>query len=68
MKKDTIIAVLPPYTSEEETALADKLRALTEVDLAHYIEAAKSSLNNNSLAPSWRPRVECGLKIAQGLA
>jgi len=67
MKKDTIVPTLPPYTSDEEAALAEKLKALTEIDLAHYIEAAKSSLNNNSLAPSWRPRVELGLKIAQGL-
>jgi hypothetical protein len=67
MKRDTIAPTLPPYTSEEEAALAEKLKALTQIDLAHYIEAAKNSLNNTSLAPSWRPRVELGLKIAQGL-
>jgi hypothetical protein len=67
MKKDTIVPTLPPYTAEEEAALAEKLKALTEIDLAHYIETAKRSLNNNALAPSWRPRVELGLKIAQGL-
>ena len=68
MKKDTIVPTLPPYTSDEEAALVEKLKALTEIDRAHYIEAAKSSLSNTSLAPSWRPRVELGLKIAQGLA
>ena len=67
MKKDTIVPTLLPYTSDEESALKEKLKALTEIDLAHYIEAAKSSLNNTSLAASWRPRVELGLKIAQGL-
>lgn len=68
MKKDLIVPTLPPYTSEEEAALVEKLQALTGVALAHYIEAAQSTLSNNALAPSWRPRVEFGLKIARGIA
>ena len=68
MKKDTIVPTLPPYTSEEEAALVEKIQALTEVARAHYIESAQNTLRNNALAPSWRPRVELGLKIARGMA
>lgn len=68
MKKDTIVPTLPPYSSEEEAALVEKLQGLTGIALAHYIESAQSTLSNNALAPSWRPRVELGLKIARGLA
>jgi len=68
MKKDLIVPTLPPYTPEEESALAERLRALTVVALANYIESARSALSNNALAPSWRPRVELGLRIAQELS
>ena len=68
MKKDTIVPTLPPYTSDEEAALTEKLQGLGEVALAHYIESAQNTLSNNTLAPSWRPRVELGLKIARGIA
>ena len=66
MKKDLIVPPMLPYTSDEEAALVEKLEALTEPALAQYVESAQNALNNNALAPSWRPRVELGLRVAQG--
>ena len=65
MKKDPMIPPMPPYTSDEEMALAVKLRALPEPELIQYIQSAENSLNNSGLAPSWRPRIEFGLSIAK---
>jgi hypothetical protein len=65
MKKDLIVPPMPPYTPDEEAALVEKLQALTGPALAQYVESAQSALSNNALAPSWRPRVELGLKVAQ---
>jgi hypothetical protein len=65
MKKDLIVPPMEPFTSEEETALKEKLQALTGTALASYIESAQSALSNNALAATWRPRVELGLKVAQ---
>ena len=45
--------------------LVAKLGALTEPALTQYVESAQNALRNNALAPSWRPRVELGLKVAQ---
>jgi len=66
MKKDLIVPPMLPYTSEEEADLVAKLEALTEPALTQYVESAQTALSNNALAPSWRPRVELGLKVAQG--
>jgi hypothetical protein len=65
MKKDQIIPPMLPYTSEEEAELVTKLGALTEPALTQYVESAQNALRNNALAPSWRPRVELGRKVAQ---
>jgi hypothetical protein len=65
MKKELIIPPMLPYTSDEEVALAAKLRALSGAELIQYIESAENSLNGNALAPSWRPRIELGLSIAK---
>ena len=65
MKKDLIVPPMLPYTPEEEAELVAKLEALTEPALTQYVESAQISLRNNALAPSWRPRVELGLKLAQ---
>ena len=65
MKKDLIIPPMLPYTSDEETALAAKRRALPASELIQYIQCAENSLSNSSLAPSWRPRIELGLSIAK---
>ncbi|MEP6740297.1 MAG: hypothetical protein ABJA61_07945 [Caldimonas sp.] len=65
MKRDQIVPPLPPYTPEEEEALVAKLQALTAAALTQYIESAQSALGNNDLAPTWRPRVEFGLSVAQ---
>lgn len=60
-----IIPPMLPYTSDEETALAAKLQALSAPELIQYIQSAENSLNNSGLAPSWRPRIEFGLSIAK---
>lgn len=65
MKKDLIPTPMLPFTSDEEEALVHKLQALTAPALVQYVEAAQSALANSALAPTWRPRVELGLSIAQ---
>jgi len=65
MKKDLIPAPMLPFTAEEEEALTLKLQALSAPALVQYVEAAQNALRNSALAPTWRPRVELGLSIAQ---
>ena len=65
MKKDLIAPPMLPYTAEEEADLVTKLGTLAEPALTRYIESAQNALGNHALAPSWRPRVELGLKVAQ---
>lgn len=65
MQKDKIVPPMPPFTSEEEATLSETLQLLTGAALANYIESAQSALRNKALAPSWRPRVELGLKVAE---
>ena len=33
--------------------------------LAHYVDSAQLALRNTALDPSWRPRVEIGLRYAE---
>ncbi len=65
MKKDLIIPPMDPYTADEEAALVEKLEGLAAPALVQYVESAQSTLANSALAPTWRPRVELGLKIAK---
>ena len=65
MKKDVILTPLLPFTSDEESALVDRLAAMDGAALSHYVECAQLALRNTALDPSWRPRVEIGLKHAQ---
>jgi hypothetical protein len=65
MKKDTILPPLPPFTAEEELALAARLDAMDGPALAHYVDSAQLALRNTALDPSWRPRVEIGLRYAE---
>ena len=65
MKKDTILPPLPPFTAEEELALAARLDAMDGPALAHYVDSAQLALRNAALDPSWRPRVEIGLRYAE---
>jgi hypothetical protein len=57
-----------PFTSDEESALVEKLDAMNPAALAHYVESAQLALRNTALDPSWRPRVEFGLKHAEAAA
>jgi hypothetical protein len=65
MKKDLILPPLPPFTPEEELALAERLDAMDAAGLAHYVDSAQLALRNTALDPSWRPRVEIGLRYAE---
>src|SRR3954447_17182035 len=65
MKKDTILPPLPPFTAEEELALVARLDAMDGAALAHYVASAQLALRNTALDPSWRPRVEIGLRYAE---
>ena len=65
MKKDAIATPLLPFTSDEESALVERLGAMDGAALSHYVECAQNALRNTALDPSWRPRVEIGLKHAQ---
>jgi len=65
MKKDLILPPLPPFTAEEELALAAKLDAMDAAALAHYVDSAQLALRNTALDASWRPRVEIGLRYAE---
>ena len=65
MKKDLNRPPLPPFTAEEELALAARLGAMDGPALAHYVDSAQLALRNTALDPSWRPRVEIGLRYAE---
>jgi len=65
MKKDQILPPLPPFTAEEELALAARLDAMDGAALAHYVDSAQLALRNTALDASWRPRVEIGLRYAE---
>jgi hypothetical protein len=56
---------MEPFTSDEETALYDKLDRLTVAELESYIGSAKNSLGNRALNATWRPRIELALKRAE---
>jgi hypothetical protein len=68
MKKDLILPPLPPFTADEELALAARLDAMDGAALAHYVDSAQLALRNTALDPSWRPRVEIGLRYAEAAA
>ena len=68
MKKDLILPPLPPFTAEEELALAERLDAMDAAGLAHYVDSAQLALRNTALDASWRPRVEIGLRYAEAAA
>jgi hypothetical protein len=65
MKKDLILPPLPPFTADEELALAVRIEAMDGAALAHYVDSAQLALRNTALDPSWRPRVEIGLRYAE---
>lgn len=65
MHKDNVTAPMEPFTSEEETALYEKLDRLSVSELEAYIGSAKNSLGNRALNATWRPRIELALKRAE---
>jgi hypothetical protein len=65
MKKDVVLTPLLPFTSDEESALVERLGTMDAAALAHYVDCAQFALRNTALDPSWRPRVEIGLKHAE---
>ncbi len=65
MIKDIVPTPLEPFTAAEEAALDERLSGLSVGDLRKYIESAKSSLGNQALAATWRPRIEIGMRHAE---
>ncbi len=65
MKRDSVLPALPPFTADEELALAERIDTMDAAALAHYVESAQLALRNTALDPSWRPRVEVGLRYAE---
>lgn len=65
MKKDLTLPPLPPFTADEELALAERIDTMDAAGLAHYVDSAQLALRNTALDPSWRPRVEIGLRYAE---
>ena len=55
MKKDVISTPLLPFTSDEESALVERLGGMDAAALSHYVDCAQLALRNNALDPSWRP-------------
>ena len=56
---------MEPFTLEEETALVDKLDALSVATLQSYIVSARAALGSKALAATWRPRIEFGAVHAE---
>jgi len=56
---------MEPFTREEETALIDKLDALSVATLQSYIVSARAALGSKALAATWRPRIEFGAAHAE---
>jgi hypothetical protein len=65
MKKELGPQPLEPFTSEEETGLVSRLDALSVTSLESYITSARTSLGNNALATTWRPRIEFAVLHAE---
>lgn len=65
MIKETPPVVLEAFSEAEVALLDEKLASLSMLELKSYIAATKSSLQNQALAPSWRPRIEIGMRRAQ---
>ena len=65
MKKDLVPKTFEPFTADEEAGLVKTLDTLSATSLESYISSATSSLGNNALAPSWRPRIEFAMRHAE---
>lgn len=65
MIKEQPVIVLEPFLDAEVAALDEKLASLSMLELKSYIASAKSSLQNQALSPTWRPRIELGMQHAQ---
>jgi hypothetical protein len=65
MKKDLGPQPMDPFTSEEETGLVSRLDAMSVTSLESYITSARTSLGNNALATTWRPRIEFAVLHAE---
>jgi hypothetical protein len=65
MHKDIGPKPMEPFTREEEEGLVERLDALSMASLESYIASARSALENNALAPTWRPRIEFGARHAE---
>ncbi len=65
MIKETPPIVMEAFSEAEIAILDAKLASLSMLELKSYIASAKSSLQNQALASTWRPRIEIGMQHAQ---
>jgi hypothetical protein len=65
MQKDITPKPMEPFTHGEESALVDKLDALSVASLQSYIASARAALASKALAATWRPRIEFGVGHAE---
>jgi hypothetical protein len=65
MHKDVEPKPMEPFTREEERGLVERIDALSMASLESYIASARCALENNALAPTWRPRIEFGAQHAE---
>ena len=65
MKKDIRPPPLEPFTSAEETALGARLDGLGVAELQSYLTSTKESLASRTLEPTWRSRIEIGVRYAE---
>ena len=65
MHKDVGPKPMEPFTLEEEKGLVERLDALPLAALESYVASARAALENKTLAPTWRPRIEFGARTKQ---
>src|SRR5436190_2283543 len=65
MHKDVGPKPMEPFTLEEEKGLVERLDALPLAALESYVASARAALENKTLAPTWRPRIEFGARHAE---
>lgn len=65
MIKETPPVVMEAFSEADIALLDEKLASLSMLELKSYIASTKSSLQNQALAASWRPRIEIGMQRAQ---
>jgi hypothetical protein len=65
MNKDIRPPPLEPFTDAEEAALGARLDGLAVSELESYLTSTRESLASRALEPTWRSRIEIGVRHAE---